>query len=108
MLRIHENITDRGFSARKVAWSVQDHPEAWLQIREIRQYAGETEIWFNFDSKSGHISIPFIDNASIENAIHCLVACLYLKMDLNDLASRFMELMPVAMRLEVKKVSLGV
>ena len=48
------------------------------------------------------IVIPFIDDASIENAIHCWVAALMLNID-NDVIARKMEyLSPVAMRMELK------
>lgn len=52
-------------------------------------------------------TIPFIDDAAIENSKTCLVACLALKqyipsIDIPSLLSRFSNLEPVAMRLEVK------
>ena len=48
------------------------------------------------------IVIPFIDDASIENAIHCWVTALMLNID-NDVIAKKMEyLSPVAMRMELK------
>ena len=56
----------------------------------------------NGQQDSVKITIPFIDDASIENAIHCWTTALMLNMD-NDVIARKMEyLSPVAMRMELK------
>lgn len=49
------------------------------------------------------LKIPFTDDASIEDAIHCLALVLCLVPDLSDLSGRFEKLDPVAMRLDVSK-----
>ena len=46
--------------------------------------------------------IPFVDDASIENAIHCIVTCLFLKLPKEVLAERLQGLTSIAMRLEIK------
>lgn len=48
------------------------------------------------------IVIPFIDDASIENAIHCWVTALMLNMDNDVIARKMKHLSPVAMRMELK------
>lgn len=47
------------------------------------------------------ISIPFIDGASIENAIHCWALMLRLGFEANIIAERMPRLNPIAMRLEL-------
>ena len=47
--------------------------------------------------------IPFIDDASIENALNCLAACLYLMTPADQITERMARLEPIAMRLEVKE-----
>ena len=49
------------------------------------------------------VKIPFTDDASIENLIHCLAVVLFLKPDLEAWTARFEKLDPVAMRLDVSK-----
>lgn len=44
-----------------------------------------------------------MDEASIQNSIHCLAVCLYLRLPAADIAARMSRLEPVAMRLEVKQ-----
>ena len=48
------------------------------------------------------VTIPFKDDASIENAINCLMVLLYLKYDTSVIQSRLELLYPVEMRLKVK------
>lgn len=47
------------------------------------------------------MSIPFTDDASVQDSIHCLAVCLYLHLQPADIAQRMAQLEPVAMRLEV-------
>ena len=49
------------------------------------------------------IAIPFSDEASIENAIHCWALMLLLGYDQEHIAQRMLLLNPVAMRLELKE-----
>jgi len=55
----------------------------------------------NFEDKF-EVTIPFKDDASIENAINCLLVLLYLKYDTSVIKSRLELLYPVEMRLKVK------
>lgn len=82
-------------------WS-RKNEEARLYISEIEVLQDKTTIAYKFDKSRDEISIPFIDEASIENAIHCLASILYLDKT-KDLEERFEILEPVAMRLEVKR-----
>ena len=47
--------------------------------------------------------IPFLDNASQEDAIHCICVCRYLGLQEQVIRERIAQLEPVAMRLEVKE-----
>jgi len=86
------------FPGKFFFWSKQDK-KAELFILNIQKNANNTILEFIFDEKKDIITIPFIDDASVENAIHCLAILLAL----NIAEKRFDELEPVAMRLEVKK-----
>ena len=54
------------------------------------------------ESKIG-IKIPFTDDASIENAIHCWATMLFLNYKNDVIAQRMLKLSPIAMRLELKE-----
>lgn len=48
-------------------------------------------------------SIPFIDDASIENSLHCLAVALYMMVPPEQITERMARLEQIAMRLEVKE-----
>lgn len=52
-----------------------------------------------FDNKNIEITIPFNDEAAIENAIHCWATLLYLKYDTAQFQAYFKQLQPIALRL---------
>lgn len=49
------------------------------------------------------IKIPFIDEASVENSMQCILTLLYLNYDLVSIQNRVAQLFPIEMRLKVKK-----
>jgi len=49
------------------------------------------------------LNIPFSDDASIENVIHCVMVMFYLKYNVDVIQSRISMLYPMEMRLKVKK-----
>ena len=84
-------------------WSRSDGT-ADVKISSIEKEKDYTTIKAIVNSQQSFVKIviPFIDDASIENAIHCWVAALMLNID-NDVIARKMEyLSPVAMRMELK------
>jgi alanine racemase len=86
-----KNKTDQYFS-----WG--RNPSAYFRIKGINKTHTDTSIAFeNFS-----LTIPFSDDASIENAIHCICTLLYLKIPADRIREKLMRLSPVAMRLELK------
>ncbi len=61
----------------------------------------------NFNISSGSqvfsLTLPFSDNASVENALHCIATLLYFKYDPTVIAQKMSQLKSVAMRLELKE-----
>lgn len=72
-------------------------------IRRIEKKDKATEITFYHQSQESHITIPFIDDASIENAITCWCVLRILHTDPQRISERMLQLHPVNMRLELKK-----
>ena len=86
-----------------LAWSCRD-AEAPLFISRIEKYDTYTEIDYSFvGMPDGTIRIPFIDDASVENAIHCLAVAILLDTDPAVFSKKFPSLEPVEMRLDVKR-----
>jgi|AntAceMinimDraft_17_1070374.scaffolds.fasta_scaffold00233_3 alanine racemase len=74
-----------------------------LNIQKISKNDYQTNICAFYNKKNINITIPFTDDASIENAIHCLATMLYLGYDNNIISQRMKVLTSVAMRLELKQ-----
>jgi alanine racemase len=51
---------------------------------------------------AGDFSVPFTDEASIENALHCICLLLWLRQPVEQIRTRLQQLAPIAMRLELK------
>ncbi len=77
--------------------------DADLRITGLeRNEGGSTRITANFRDAGIEVLIPFSDEASIENAIHCWAAMLLFGYDPQLLSPRFEQLQQIAMRLELK------
>ena len=97
---IHQQI-QKHFSGNKLSWSTKT--TAYLQVTNIDiTNQGITKITGKRADKIYHIILPFTHQAAIENAIHCWVACLFLKLPIRQIHARMQQLEPVAMRLELK------
>jgi Alr-MurF fusion protein len=81
-------------------WSFKK--DATLSVMKVTAVSGKTTIRARYKEEQIGISIPFTDDASIENAIHCWCALLLLKVP-NDTIKAGMELLQqVSMRLEMR------
>ena len=89
-------------TSREIAWSIK-RPERPLYIESINKDDSGTTIKYRYLGFYKEYRIPFIDDASVENSIHCLAAALYLMVSPDDISRRMSKLEPVAMRLEVKE-----
>lgn len=97
---ISECMATSFFTGDTLAWSTRN-ADATLFIRKIEKQQCSTLISYRYIGTEHSISIPFTDDASIQNCIHCLAVCLYLHISAEEISQRMAQLEPVAMRLEV-------
>ena len=90
------------FSAREIAWSRKDN-ERPLYIESVRKDESSTTVQYRYLGMPNEYTIPFIDDASVENSLHCLAVALYMMLPAEKISERMARLEPVAMRLEVKE-----
>jgi alanine racemase len=76
--------------------------EADLKIMSTVSENAQTRIEAEFEKKIISITIPFIDSASIENAIHCWAFMLMDGFSQDQICQGMLRLSKVAMRLEMK------
>ena len=96
-----KNNVRAGDAFRLFSWSKKE--VATLRIQTIEQENVSTSITAKWKELTIKFSIPFIDEASIENAITCCCVLLELGKDPALIAERMMLLRPVEMRLELKQ-----
>ena len=89
-------------SAREIAWS-RHNADKPLFISSVEKSDKSSTIAYHYLGMPSSYTIPFTDDASVENSIHCLAVCLYLMLPAERIAERMALLEPVAMRLEVKE-----
>ena len=92
---------DLGKKVQLIPWS-RKFKEAEVYVASVRKQKKSTSLTMEMKGETYKFSIPFVDDASIENAIHCIVLCLFLKMPKEVLAERLQGLTSIAMRLEIK------
>ena len=74
-----------------------------LFIESICKGEDSTTVKYRYLGMPNEYKIPFIDDASIENSLHCLAVALYMMVPAEDIAERMAHLEQIAMRLEVKE-----
>lgn len=103
---IQDCVNKSVVTAREIAWS-KINQEKPLFISGIETDAEKTTVRYRYIGIDGSYTIPFTDEASIENSLHCLAVCIYLMMPPEVIAERMAKLEPLAMRLEVKDGNYG-
>ncbi|MBE0661629.1 MAG: bifunctional UDP-N-acetylmuramoyl-tripeptide:D-alanyl-D-alanine ligase/alanine racemase [Bacteroidales bacterium] len=86
---------------RLITWSRQNI--ANLQILSCEKQESGTHIKAVYNNSEIAINVPFTDEASVENAIHCWLTLLHFGFAIEIIAERMLQLHPVAMRLTLKE-----
>ena len=102
------------YKGEKIAWSRSDSNAPFF-VKSVQSGKGKdytpssflllpsSTITYIYQGEENTYTIPFIDEASIENSITCAAVALHLGLTPAQLADRMPRLEPVAMRLEVKQ-----
>ncbi len=99
---ISECVEKLCLGAYEIAWSQKDRDKP-LYISSIEKNEHTTRIRYTYLQYMLETTIPYTDDASIQNAIHCLAIMLYLNRRPEVIAERMSRLEPLAMRMEVKE-----
>ncbi len=78
-----------------------------VKILSIEKEQSSVTINAEFEQKPFSFFIPFTDDASIENAMHCVTTLLLLGYSTEQIALLINKIQPVAMRLEIKEAING-
>ena len=99
--QINEKFNFSFFSKKNAfTWSfISKEADVFIVKKAILE---QTDLIIQYHNDQFDIKIPFQDEASIENAISCLMVLLYFKYDHKTIQNRMQLLYPVEMRLKVK------
>lgn len=99
----NENLRDviNKLNIHTFTWSRKDK-SANIFINKINKKEKNTIIRSIYQNRENQIVIPFTDDASIENAIHCWAISLLFKIPEDKIIKRMNHLNQVAMRMELK------
>ena len=97
---ISDCVSKRLPGSRELVWSRRDR-ERPLFIPSIDKGTDSTTVTYRYLGIENRYTLPFIDDASIEDSLHCLAVCLCLMIDPADIARRMARLESVTMRLQV-------
>ncbi|HTB07818.1 MAG TPA: bifunctional UDP-N-acetylmuramoyl-tripeptide:D-alanyl-D-alanine ligase/alanine racemase [Bacteroidia bacterium] len=75
--------------------------KADIEIKEIRSVKEGVQILAEHKAENIHVTIPFTDEASIENAIQCMAYMVFEGYKSDVIIARIAKLQPVAMRMEM-------
>ena len=100
-------IRRSAFTGERIGWSRYNEKAPFYvsekRIVKSEGFATATHIFYIYKGTEGSYTIPFIDEASIENSITCAATALHLGLTASQLAKAMAMLEPIAMRLEVKE-----
>ncbi|MBR1516899.1 MAG: bifunctional UDP-N-acetylmuramoyl-tripeptide:D-alanyl-D-alanine ligase/alanine racemase [Bacteroidales bacterium] len=86
---------------KRFTWGSSDFDNVRLTERKVSD--GHTTLTVTYEGQQSDVTIPFVDRASAENAMHCVAAMLLLGYSLDVVADRCSRLQPVEMRLEMNE-----
>ncbi|MFT2009169.1 bifunctional UDP-N-acetylmuramoyl-tripeptide:D-alanyl-D-alanine ligase/alanine racemase [Pontibacter sp. 13R65] len=102
--QLHEAVQASGIPS--FTWS-RKSKKANLAISGTTVAGAKTIVVYTYQGQKQRLAIPFTDDASVEDALHCLAVLLYRNLSLADIQNRLDKLHPVAMRLEMKEAING-
>ena len=93
---------ERHIPTQTFTWSFED-PNADVFILSKNRNNQKTTLEIVYQKEKRTITIPFIDDISLENAITCICTLLYLAIDFEIIAERISKLYNIEIRLQAKK-----
>ncbi|WP_317172768.1 bifunctional UDP-N-acetylmuramoyl-tripeptide:D-alanyl-D-alanine ligase/alanine racemase [Hymenobacter sp. HDW8] len=103
---IHSTAQQMLGPARTFTWSRQHQQEANLGVTVTEASAERTVVHVRLVRprvEEYTFTLPFADEPSVENALHCLAVLLWYAVPTAEIQRRLDRLLPVAMRLEMKQ-----
>lgn len=85
----------------RMSWGT--HPSAKVQYKLLEEREEGTLLFIRYEGQGFRLFLPFIDEASIENALSAVCFMLYMGYDHEEIEARVQRLRPLSMRMEIKQ-----
>ena len=95
---IHQQVIDSGIST--TSWSLTSKAEVTAQLKKQRM--DQSKLSVKYQNMLFECTLPFVDNASVENVMHCITTMLYFGHRPDEILVGLKRLPVVKMRLELK------
>lgn len=86
--------------SQKIGWSLSD-PQAPVYISSLTTVGNKTVVNYVHQGQSHSLTIPFVGQIDVANALHCLATLLVLRVPDENIATRMTTLLAVDTRLDV-------
>ncbi|MDE7025611.1 MAG: alanine racemase, partial [Paramuribaculum sp.] len=97
---VSQQIETDQISAKKINWS-RINPNAPLFISAVTRKGNSSEIEYTYFGSRNTVTIPFVSETDIENAIHAIAVILYLNCPCNIIQTRMATLPKTGTRMDV-------
>jgi alanine racemase len=98
---IDEQVKNLLPNKKTFTWSYTNTAD--VQVKEITKANSKSKIHIQYQGQAYSYNIPFYDDASIENIIHCITTLILFNVESAEIDNRIQSLHNVAMRLELKE-----
>lgn len=98
---VEQLVKDTLPGTKTFTWSQKK--EADVSAKEIVRINGKSKVSLSYRNQSYSFTIPFFDEASIENILQCICLLFYFDVDGIEIQNRIQSLHTIAMRLELKE-----
>ncbi len=98
-----EDADEKLFDSKTILFSWSRKQPATVFIKDEIKRNNKTTLIVFYQNASNEIVIPFVDAASVDNAVTCICVLLLLKYPLPEIQKKLLQLIQVDMRLQLKK-----
>lgn len=95
-------VKDTCRRSKPLAWTMTGR-DAYLKVERVEKTEQNTIVHYTCEGQKASFTLPFIDDASLHNAVTCATVARLLGLDDAQIAQGMGNLEPVAMRMEVKE-----
>ncbi len=98
---IHHTIMERFQDKKLMSWGFSEH-STYIRIKELITQNNFSEVHFDHIGVEKILYLPFSDQASVQNVMHCITYMLWAGIDFEIIQKKVNQLHNLPMRLELK------